>query len=234
MPKGKPKVQIVKHNPPNSNNVINSDVEQADSAPSTVLKAFQLHHLALHRFISRFLYSRQDIEDVAQEAFLRAYSAEKTSNIEQPKSYLFRVAKNVAVSQLRLKSRQITGYLEDEANSESLVSGWTLEDEVMAKQKLGMHCDAVAALAPQCRKVYLLRKVHGLRHKEIAARLSISISTVEKHLSRGVDLCDSYVRDRMDGVGHVGANKEKESKEEEAKVVNMFSVASSSEVPTNG
>ena len=229
MPKGTPRVQIVKHKPPSSD----IDVEQKDSASSSVLNAFQLHHLALHRFISRFLYNRQDIEDVAQEAFLRAYSAEQTANIEQPKSYLFRVAKNVAVSQLRLKSRQITDYLEDEASGESLASSWTLEDEVMARQKLGVHCDAVAALSSQCRKVYLLRKVHGLRHKDIATRLGITVSTVEKHLSRGVEQCDTYVRERMDE-GSQSEDRSQMAEREEGNVVKIFSATASAEAPTNG
>ena len=197
MPPDSPRIRIVNNEPPKRD----TGPEPQSSGLSPVLKAFQLHQLALHRFISRFLYNRQDVEDVAQEAFLRAFSAEKSTHIEQPKSYLFRIAKNVAVSQLRLKSRQITHYLEDDDSGEGLVSGWTLDDEMMARQRLGVHCEAVAALPPQCRKVYLLRKVHGLRHKEIAARLGITISTVEKHLRRGVEQCDTYVTERMEGAG---------------------------------
>ena len=194
MPTAPPRVQIVKSDPPKND----PPSQEQNLGRSPVLKAFQRHHLALHRFISRFLYNRQDVEDVAQEAFLRAFSAEKSTNIEQPKSYLFRVAKNVAVSQLRLKSRQITSYIDDEEGDESLVGNWTLEDEVMARQKLGIHCEAVASLPPQCRKVYLLRKVHGLSHKNIAERLGITVSTVEKHLNRGVEQCDAYVSARME------------------------------------
>lgn len=193
MPKGAPRIYRVNSDPPKNNQA----GEQKPPGLSSVLGAFQLHRPALHRFIARFLFNRQDVEDVAQEAFLRAFSAEKNTEIDQPKSYLFRVAKNLAVSQLRLKSRQITSYLDDEDTSDNLASGWTLDDEMMARQKLGIHCEAVASLPPQCRKVYLLRKVHGLRHKAIAERLGIAISTVEKHLNRGVELCDLYINERM-------------------------------------
>ncbi len=168
---------------------------------SAILEAFEKHQSALKRFISRFLTNSQDIEDVAQEAFLRAYSAERDTDIQQPKSFLFRIAKNVAVSELRSKSRQITDYIEDRASSDVLVGEWTLEDEVSAQQKLGIHCEAVAALAPQCRRVYLMRKVYGMPHKEIAERLDIAVSTAEKHLMKGVELCDLYVRARMSADG---------------------------------
>lgn len=162
-----------------------------------VLAAFEKNQLALKRFISRYLHNTQDIEDVAQEAFLRAFSAERDQvDIKQPKSFLFRIAKNVAVSELRLKSRQITDYIEDQASSDVLLGEWTTEDEVQARQKLGIHCDAVATLAPKCRQAYIMRKVYGMPHKEIAQRMGIAVSTVEKHLMRGVELCDNYVRER--------------------------------------
>lgn len=161
-----------------------------------VLNAFETHKSALKRFISRFLHSAQDIEDVAQEAFLRAYTAEQETDIQQPKSFLFRIARNVAVSELRLKSRQITDYIEDKASADVLLGEWTLEDEVTAHEKLGIHCEAVSTLPPQCRRVYLMRKVYGMPHKEIAERLEIAVSTVEKHLMKGVELCTKYVHDK--------------------------------------
>ena len=163
---------------------------------ANVLGAFQKHQLALKRFISRYLSNAQDIEDVTQEAFLRAYGAEKTTQVRQPKSFLFRIAKNVAISQLRTKSRQITDYIEDQPAADVLLTEWSTEDEVMAQQKLGIHCEAVAALPPKCRRVYLLRKVYGMSHKEISAYLNISTSTVEKHLLKGVEACDRFIQHR--------------------------------------
>ena len=162
-----------------------------------ILSAFQNHQLSLKRFISKYLNNTQDIEDVTQEAFLRAYKAEKTTEVRQPKSFLFRIAKNVAISQLRKKSRQITDYIEDQPTSDVLVNEWSTEDEVMAQQKLGIHCEAVAALPPKCRRVYLLRKVYGMSHKEIAAHLGIATSTVEKHLLKGVEACDNFIQEHM-------------------------------------
>ena len=161
---------------------------------ANVLGAFQLHRLSLKRFIGRYLNNAQDIEDVSQEAFLRAFKAEKTTEVLQPKSFLFRIAKNVAISQLRSKSRQITDYIEDQPVGDVLVSEWSTEDEVMAQQKLGIHCEAVAALPPKCRRVYLMRKVYGMPHKEIAERLGIATSTVEKHLLKGVEACDKFIQ----------------------------------------
>jgi len=159
-----------------------------------LLAVFQKHQLALKRFIARYLRNHHDIEDVAQETFLRAFRAGQEIKLREPKAYFFRIAKNVAVSQLRLKSRQITDYIEDQSTQEALLSEWTLEEEVMAQQHLGKYCEAVAALAPQCRRVYIMRKVYGMPHKEIAERLGIALKTVEKHLYKGIRECDLYVK----------------------------------------
>ena len=167
-----------------------------DKQGVNILNAFQLHQLSLKRFIGRYLNNAQDIEDVTQEAFLRAYKAERSTDVRQPKSFLFRIAKNVAISQLRTKSRRITDYIEDQASDDVLMSEWSTEDEVMAEEKLGIHCEAVAALPPKCRRVYLLRKVYGMSHKQIAEKLQISTSTVEKHLLKGVEACDRFIQQR--------------------------------------
>ena len=167
-----------------------------DRQGTALLSAFQKHQSALKRFISRYLHNTHDIEDVVQEAYLRAFIAGQTTDIKQPKSFLFRIAKNVAVSELRLKSRQITDYIDDYEGSDVLLDEGTVEDEAMARQKLGIHCEAVASLAPQCRKVYLMRKVYGMSHNEIAERLGVAPSTVRNQLMKGVELCDRYVRER--------------------------------------
>lgn len=172
------------------------DVTDATGTP--VYEAYTRHGSSLKRFIGRFMRGSSDIEDIAQEAFLRAYTVERSRPIEQPKSFLFRVAKHLALSQLTRKSRQITEYIEDSTDSSVIQSDHSAEEEVSAREMLGLHCEAVAELAPQCRQVYLLRKVHGFSHKEISEHLGIAVSTVEKHLMKAVEQCDRYVRERSE------------------------------------
>src|SRR5690606_27427948 len=125
----------------------------------------------LKKFLSRFLPLQQDIEDVVQEAYLRAYIAEQRESIEQPRACLFRVAKNLALTRLSRKSRQITDYIEEAGDSLLMETTAALDAEIEAQQCLGLYCEAVAALPEKCRQVFLFRKVHGLGHKEIAARM---------------------------------------------------------------
>lgn len=166
---------------------------------SSVTAEFLENSGFLKRFLTRFFHDQQDIEDVAQETFLRAYVAEQSQSIQQPKAYLFRVAKNIALTRLTRKSRQITDYIADLAAPDVIYDETSAADEAEADESLGIYCEAVAALPEKCRQVFLLRKVHGLTHAEIAERMSLSISSVEKYLLKGILACQAFVQRRVRG-----------------------------------
>ena len=163
----------------------------------SVTKAFLTNSASLQAFLRRFLHRQQDIEDVAQEAYLKAYTAEKNKDIEHPKAFLFTIAKNIAINELRKKTVQITDYIEECKSLPTQISTTNLEHELEAQQSLGLYCGAVAALPERCRRVYLLRRVHGLRQQEIATSLGISLRMVEKHLQKGTLECRAFIRARQ-------------------------------------
>lgn len=169
-----------------------------DTATTPIYEAFTRHNSSLKRFIGRFMRNNSDVDDIAQEAFLRAYAVELGRPIEQPKSFLFRIAKHLALTQLTRKSRQITEYIEDSDDADSAQVEFSAEEEISGRQMLQVHCDAVETLSPQVRRAYLLRKVHGLSHKEIAKHEGIAVSTVEKHLMKAAEVCERYVRERVE------------------------------------
>ena len=162
----------------------------------SVTVSFLENSTFLRKFLARYFTERQDIEDVVQETYLRAYSAERHKVIEHPRAFLFRIARNIAITALKKKSRQITHYIEDFELPIVIGSENTAESEAEAKQNIGIYCEAVTALPDQCRRVFLLRKVHGLSHKEIAERMNLTISSVEKHILKGVLKCRAYIRER--------------------------------------
>ncbi|WP_339725154.1 RNA polymerase sigma factor [uncultured Paraglaciecola sp.] len=165
---------------------------------SVITRAFIENSTFIKSFLRRFLHSQHDIEDVAQQAYLKAYCAEQEKAIEHPKSYLFTVAKNIAINELTKKSNKISEYLEDCEDSVSIEPSATLESEVEAEQSLGIYCDAVAALPEACRRVFLLRRVHGLKQTEIAATLGVSLRNVEMHLQKGTLKCREFVRNKQE------------------------------------
>ena len=194
------------------------DQETRNRQPlSAVSAAFLENNTFLKRFLARFFSDSQDIEDVAQEAYLRAYVAEQQKEIEQPKAYLFRIARNLALTQLTQKSKKITDYLEESGASVVIECGAAADSEVEAEESLGLYCEAVAALPEKCRQVFLLRKVHGLAHKEIAKRMSLSVSSVEKYLLRGILECKAFVQEREGLVPNLDAATAAESGRDEVR-----------------
>lgn len=167
----------------------------ADKLPkSSVEKSFAENESALKRFLERFFYSTHDIEDILQEVFLQTWNIEKKQEIQLPKSYLFRVARNMALKELKKKSRQINAYIE-EVNPEELVCNETFtENEVDLNERLVLFEKALATLPPRCRNVFVLRKIFGFSQKEIARRMNISVSTVEKHIINGIQRCNVYMK----------------------------------------
>lgn len=190
---------------------LNSSADNQRSTPSgsikprwSIAEAYLQNQAMLRGYISRFLVSSHEIDDVSQETFLRAYNAEQKKTIEEPKAFLFRIAKNLMLSEFKKTSRKITDYIEDAEHEEFLDERVNLVDSIMAQQKLGIYCEAVATLPPKRRRVVLMKKVYGMSHKEIARRMGTTVSAVEKHLLIGGKQCLAVMAERypdMDSVG---------------------------------
>ena len=109
-----------------SNRVLGSSVR------SQITNAFVEQQRPLKAFISRFIRRPQDIDDIAQETFIRAFSAEKKGDIQHPKAYIYRVARNLAFETLTKKTNQLTSYIEDSCDQSLMQSGEDVEDSVIA------------------------------------------------------------------------------------------------------
>jgi len=141
----------------------------------------------LRRYLARFLGDPTEAQDVAHDAYLRVYPAEGKRPAEKPEALLFTTARRLALN--RLKRRRIAPFVSESARPDlapSPVPG--VVQTVMARQEWRQLEDAIARLPPGCRSVLLLRKVELLSHREIADRLGIAVSTVEKQHARALRL----------------------------------------------
>lgn len=159
---------------------------------SLISKTFLENNDFLKRFLMGFLKCEQSVEDIVQDVYIKAYKAEKTKPIEHPKAFLFTIAKNLALNELNRKNKQIFSYIDEVTDSVEEESD-SLESELEANNKIELYCQAIAELPEKCRKVFLLRKVHGMKHQDIADKLNISLSSVEKYLKLGATSCRDYL-----------------------------------------
>lgn len=175
-----------------------SRLKQNSAEGSRISGIFLSMESELKRFLVRFLARKEDVEDVMQDAYLRAIKAEKTMDIEFPRPFLYKVARNLALTEISKKSNKITSSLEDHEFLDPIDNNSCLEHNASVQQELNeFYEDVLQALPPQCQKVFVLRKVYGYKHKEIAAKLEISVSTVEKHLTKGLKKYELYVTQKQ-------------------------------------
>ena len=183
----------------------NSNKRSSPDFESVITPAFVKNQSFMKRFLTRFLSSSQDIEDVVQESYLKALCAEKKQVINSPKAFLFRIARNEALKELQKKSRRITDYLDELDVPEASTSDTVVEDSSIAKQRFGLFCESALEMPPRCRKAFLMCKVYGYSYKEIASHLGIAVSGVEKHIARGLEICVAYV-DKAEDIDRLSAN----------------------------
>lgn len=175
----------------------NKSKDNGSRHSASLLTAFTDNESVLRKFLRRFTSNAHDIEDITQETILRALKAEKTQEIHQPRAFLFGVARNVAMDQLRKKSRSIVDFMEDFGEQEHVSSEPSLEESLDSRQRMLIFAEAVAALPEQCQKVFVLKRVYGYSHQEISKKLGISISTIEKHAAAGLKKCNEFMDRRL-------------------------------------
>ncbi len=164
---------------------------------SRILKIFLENESAIRRFIGRYCSSAQDVEDFTQETFLKGFAAEMRTEIRDPKAFLFQIAKHTALADFRKNKRSPTDRLEDFGGAELILDEGQSSaiDELDGRKKLAVFAKAVAHLPPKCRKAFLMRRMDGLPYKQIANRLNISVSAVEKHVTAGLLKCHAYLKE---------------------------------------
>jgi RNA polymerase sigma factor (sigma-70 family) len=141
----------------------------------------------LRRYLARLLGNTAEAQDIAHDAYLRVYPAEGKTAAQQPEAVLYTTARRLAIN--RLKRRSISPIGNDTSPLETAASPLPdVAQQVMARQELRLLQQAIAELPEGCRAVLLLRKVELLSHREIADRLGIAISTVEKQHARALRL----------------------------------------------
>lgn len=185
------------------------EVEDKD----TVLKAFSECKSSLRRYINRYIGRKDDPEDILQEAFLRTYRADKKNNIQFPKTYMFKTAKNLAVREKTKMSARLTEYIEDYSGPAFSTNEASAFDLLVKKQNWELLRAAIDVLPSKCRQVTVLRLIYGMPLKEIAQEMGITLSTTEKHIAKGLERCDTYIRlhsdagnlDKMNRVGEKNA-----------------------------
>ncbi len=153
-------------------------------------------YLKLRPVLIRFLVARfRDdaiAEDIVQEIYFKLDRLSGELNIENIDAYLFKIANNLALdfrkSVLRRHKRELTW---NELSTHT-IKGEPVHDQpnalesINGQQKFAKLEQLIEELPPQCKRVFIAHKIQGASHKEIAEKLNISRSAIEKHMARAL------------------------------------------------
>jgi RNA polymerase sigma-70 factor (ECF subfamily) len=172
-------------------------------ANERVAEVFRVYNDTLVNYLTSRLMSRQEALEVAQEAYVRLLSMAESGKILDLESYLFRIAKNIAIDRLRrdglklrvFESAGVVLLLDDESSRQGVTGP---ESEASGRQTLKLLRAAINELPPKCRMAFILYKLQGESYKEVAFRMHLTESMVRKYVLRGLEYCRRRLGQELD------------------------------------
>jgi RNA polymerase sigma-70 factor (ECF subfamily) len=157
-----------------------------------------VHVRYYNELLGFFMHAVKDVheaQDLVQQTFERVlerdYAADQVVN---ERALLFEVGRNLLVDrhrQLQLRRHESDEVLLDHsgpvaAEPEAVYAG---------NQRVGLLVDAIEALPPRCRRAFILHKIDGLSHAEVAREMDITLNMVERHIMLAVAGCRKALGD---------------------------------------
>lgn len=166
--------------------------------PDRLFETFMALRGSLARLV-RGIVPPKEVEDIVQETYVRVCQVERRAGIREPRSFLFRTARNLALDHLKRSESRLTAgvdVIDDVIAVDIGLQSDATYAQVASDEEFVLFCEAVRHLPKQCRRAFILKKVYGYSLKEIAAEMGIGQPTVESHIVAGMKRCVKFLRDR--------------------------------------
>lgn len=154
------------------------------SAAPSIQALYSAHHAWLQSWLRRRLSSADDAADLAQDAFVRLLGRPTpvaAETLRAPRAYLTTVARGLLVDFWRRGELERAWLADLAAQPEALQP--SPEERLAAVQMLQAVDALLAGLTPKTRAAWLLSRLDGLAHAEIAAQLQVSVPRVRQYLA---------------------------------------------------
>lgn len=154
---------------------------------------YQITLSPLRRYLATILGNGHEAQDIAHDAYVKTYQAMHAHPVEKPQAFLFVTARRLALNYRMRRGDRMQPTESDKLETNPAPAPDAAEIAAVREEEAALE-KAIRTLPPGCREVLLLRNLEGLSHEEIAQRLGISRSGVEKHLSRALRLLREQMR----------------------------------------
>ncbi|MCI1647458.1 MAG: RNA polymerase sigma-70 factor [Bacteroides sp.] len=147
----------------------------------------------LFNFLFQITKSENKAEDLVQDVFMKIWQTRDTlSTIDNLNAYIFKIAQNAAIDQLRKMAKDILLITETLTDNETADS--ESPSELLLNKELKELIDnAIEQLPAQQKKIFIMRWIEGLSHEEIAHKMNISVSTAQNHMRQALINLRSYL-----------------------------------------
>ena len=135
------------------------------------------HEPVLRAWLERRAVDGLDPDDIVLETYAVLADLPTVSDIASPRAYAFQTARSVILRHLRSGIERI------EVMEELELADAARDESVPPRHDVRRVADLVSSLPAKCREAFRLRKVEGLSQREVAQRLGISESAVEKRMA---------------------------------------------------
>jgi RNA polymerase sigma-70 factor (ECF subfamily) len=142
-------------------------------------------YLALAR---RLTGNRDQAADLVHDAYTRLFRDEAWRAIDHPPAYVLRMVRNLGIQRLRRTKIVNFASIANLDELEQADAGPDPFDRMVARHELRRLVNAIRELPARCRDVMILRRFEELPPREVAERLGLSLSTMEKRLARALVL----------------------------------------------
>ncbi len=153
----------------------------------------QVHEADLRAYLRSRFSGLPDTEDIIQDCYARLFRMREQASVPITRAYLFVVARNAAIDLIRRKQTVPLEPLDQLVSSSVVEEGAHAADQLCHAEELQLLEEAIRDLPPRCRDIIILRRLHGLSHREIGRRFQISEATVHAQLCIGLKRCRQYL-----------------------------------------
>ncbi|MCY1280132.1 putative RNA polymerase sigma factor FecI [compost metagenome] len=153
----------------------------------TVQALYSEHHGWLKNWLRSKLGNAADAADLAQDTFLRLLGKGDSLDLRTPRAFLRTVARGLVIDHWRREELE-RAYLEALAHLPEAEAPSPEERELILEllERIALMLDR---LKPKARTAFLLAQCEGLTHKEVAARMGISLRSVERYVADALYQC---------------------------------------------
>ena len=138
----------------------------------------------INRFVTSIVKNNELAEELTSDTFYALWKhRQKLLHVDNFKSYLYIIAKNISLKELTRQKHLTYFRLEDLDVQIGTIPDQSPEDYVISRELHTKFEKAVNALPPKCKLIYQLVKQDGLRYKEIASILNISVKTIDAQMA---------------------------------------------------